>query len=74
MQHDTTILQFTKTKTIYADHKAKMRQLKYLYDRGWKSQAEVFIMFLDHLEQTTGVRSFYKPYPYKELIEKEKAA
>lgn len=73
MQYDTTILQF-KPKTTYKEHRAKMEQLKYFYDRGWMSQVEVLVMFLDHLEQTTGIRPYYKPYPYKESITKEKAA
>lgn len=72
MQHDTTILQFTKTKTTYADHKAKMKQLKYFYDRGWISQAEAVVQFLDHLEHTTGTRPFKEPFPYKKPSDETK--
>ena len=65
MQFDTTILHFKAKKTTHKEHVAKMRELRYFYNRGWISQAEALIQFLDHLEMTTGVRPYKKPFPYK---------
>ena len=65
MTKTTKILKFNKCKVTYNTHKEKMISLKQSYKLGKISYAEAYILFLNHLEETTGVRPYLKQYEYE---------
>jgi hypothetical protein len=64
MLYDNTII-YIKSKTTYKEHRKKMFELSTLYNNSKISYVEALIMFLDHLEVTTGIRPYNKAFPYK---------